>query len=74
VWDSQVPRAPKIPKNIPPKIEVVYGPTRFSEEMKLPEEYGTNWGNDPRKGKSRVELYPERYNIPPPTYTDILKP
>jgi hypothetical protein len=77
LWSSQVPRAPKVPKHTPPKIAVVCGPNRFYRERHLPEEYGTNWGeNDPRCGKSRIELYPERYQlqvIPPPAYSELFK-
>ena len=71
ICDSQVPWAPLIPKNTPPKVTIIYGPSRRAQEMHLPEEYGTIWGGrDPRNGKSRVELYPEEYPFsPPPSYS-----
>jgi hypothetical protein len=76
LWSCQVPRAPKVPRDTPPKIKAVYGPTRQGSQRRLPEEYGTYWGrNDPRQGKSLIELYPERYQVtqdPPPAYSGVL--
>ena len=33
-----------MPKDEPPKIKVVYGPSRSGNELYYPEEYGTYWG------------------------------
>lgn len=73
IWDSQVPLAPPVPKNSPPKVTIIYGPSRSIEEMHLPEEFGTIWGlNDPRNGKTRSELYPDEYPVsPPPAYSEL---
>lgn len=48
------------------KVKVVYGPSRYEQELHLPWEGGTNWGRDDwRKGIPWRKLAPEdRYFSP----------
>jgi len=63
-WDVDIPRAH--PVNEPPKVKLVYGPNRCINEQHLAAEYGTNWGpNDPRNGKSLMDLRLEAEELPP---------
>jgi hypothetical protein len=60
VYDTDVELAPPVPKSMPPKIEVVYGPTRLPHDRDVPWECGTNWGDgDWRTGLSWNEVEPE---------------
>jgi len=64
-WDSEVPLADPI--NEPPKLKLVYGPTRFPDERNLPAEDGPNWGSwDPRTGTSLRQLALQAEEMPPP--------
>ena len=71
LWDSEVPLA-TTSSNEPPKVKLVYGPSRVPAEEHLPAEYGTNWGPlDPRDGKSLRELRLQMEEAgPPPPYCE----
>jgi hypothetical protein len=67
VWDSDVPRAPVVPPGTQPLVKPVFGPSRRCDEIRLPEEYATFWGQgDPRTGKTRQDLLND---VPPPAYS-----
>jgi hypothetical protein len=61
IWDTDFPRAKPIARDEPPKMKIVYGPSRTVVELDYPEEYGTNWG-------------PERSTIPPSGFPDRSPP
>jgi hypothetical protein len=55
------------PINEPPKVKLVYGPTRVGVEQDFPQEYGSNWGSsDPRNGTSLRDLWLKSEELPPP--------
>ena len=68
VWDSDVPRAPPVPKGTPPLVKPVFGPSRTPLEIRLPGDCGTYWGRGhPRNGKTRQQVLDE--DAPPPPYS-----
>jgi hypothetical protein len=70
LWDTEVPLA-RVPVDEPPKVKIVYGPSRCLGEEHLPADLGTNWGfTDPRDGKSMRQLRLQDVKDPPPPYAE----